>query len=88
MLLCARLRSRSERLNLAGWTKKPTGRPTITVGSVGLDGDFIRGFMGEGAPLHGRPAPTSWSGISAQTPTNSERAVVPPRSGGPLGTSR
>ncbi|GGN26635.1 NADH:flavin oxidoreductase [Streptomyces fuscichromogenes] len=38
-------------LNLAGWTKKLTGRPTITVGSVGLDGDFIKGFMGEGSPL-------------------------------------
>ncbi|WP_031070031.1 NADH:flavin oxidoreductase [Streptomyces sp. NRRL S-118] len=40
-------------LNLAGWTKKLTGRPTITVGSVGLDGDFIRAFMGEGAPVQG-----------------------------------
>lgn len=38
-------------LNLAGWTKKLTGKPTITVGSVGLDGDFLRGFAGEGAPL-------------------------------------
>ncbi|MCJ1676294.1 NADH:flavin oxidoreductase [Streptomyces sp. APSN-46.1] len=38
-------------LNLAGWTKKLTGRPTITVGSVGLDGDFIRAFVGEGAAL-------------------------------------
>ncbi|WP_405536587.1 NADH:flavin oxidoreductase [Streptomyces sp. NBC_00075] len=38
-------------LNLAGWTKKLTGRPTVTVGSVGLDGDFMRGFAGEGAPL-------------------------------------
>ena len=28
-------------LNLAGWTKKITGKPTITVGSVGLDGDFV-----------------------------------------------
>lgn len=28
-------------LNLAGWTKKLTGKPTITVGSVGLDNDFI-----------------------------------------------
>ncbi len=28
-------------LNLAGWTKKLTGLPTITVGSVGLDSDFI-----------------------------------------------
>jgi 2,4-dienoyl-CoA reductase-like NADH-dependent reductase (Old Yellow Enzyme family) len=36
-------------LNLAGWTKKLTGKPTITVGSVGLDGDFIRAFVGEGA---------------------------------------
>ncbi|MFI6338344.1 NADH:flavin oxidoreductase [Streptomyces sp. NPDC050535] len=36
-------------LNLAGWTKKMTGKPAITVGSVGLDGDFISGFAGEGA---------------------------------------
>jgi 2,4-dienoyl-CoA reductase-like NADH-dependent reductase (Old Yellow Enzyme family) len=28
-------------LNLAGWTKKITGKPTITVGSVGLNHDFI-----------------------------------------------
>lgn len=28
------------RLNLAGWTKKLTGRPTITVGSVALEQDF------------------------------------------------
>lgn len=28
-------------LNLAGWTKKITGKPTITVGSVGLSADFI-----------------------------------------------
>ncbi|WP_431951622.1 NADH:flavin oxidoreductase [Nocardia lijiangensis] len=40
-------------LNLAGWTKKLTGRPTITVGSVGLDGDFLHAFAGEGAPVHG-----------------------------------
>ncbi|MEV5338418.1 NADH:flavin oxidoreductase [Streptomyces sp. NPDC052676] len=38
-------------LNLAGWTKKLTGKPTITVGSVGLDGDFIRAFAGEGSPV-------------------------------------
>ncbi|GAA3864538.1 NADH:flavin oxidoreductase [Streptomyces lacrimifluminis] len=38
-------------LNLAGWTKKLTGKPTVTVGSVGLDGDFINGFAGEGSPL-------------------------------------
>jgi len=28
-------------LNLAGWTKKLTGKPTITVGSVGLNSSFI-----------------------------------------------
>ena len=28
-------------LNLAGWTKKLTGKPTITVGSVGLNSGFI-----------------------------------------------
>lgn len=37
-------------LNLAGWTKKLTGKPTITVGSVGLDGDFMSFFTtGQGA---------------------------------------
>ncbi|MGW2931466.1 NADH:flavin oxidoreductase [Streptomyces sp. NPDC055722] len=40
-------------LNLAGWTKKLTGKQVITVGSVGLDGDFLKGFQGEGAPLKG-----------------------------------
>lgn len=34
-------------LNYAGWTKKLTGRPTITVGSVGLSGDFLQSFGGE-----------------------------------------
>ncbi|MBZ6111022.1 NADH:flavin oxidoreductase [Streptomyces olivaceus] len=38
-------------LNLAGWTKKLTGRPTITVGSVGLDGEFGAAFRGEGAEV-------------------------------------
>jgi 2,4-dienoyl-CoA reductase-like NADH-dependent reductase (Old Yellow Enzyme family) len=28
-------------LNLAGWTRRITGKPTITVGSVGLNADFI-----------------------------------------------
>lgn len=28
-------------LNFAGWAKKLTGQPTITVGSVGLDGEFL-----------------------------------------------
>jgi 2,4-dienoyl-CoA reductase-like NADH-dependent reductase (Old Yellow Enzyme family) len=34
-------------LNFAGWAKKITGKPTITVGSVGLTGDFINAFSGE-----------------------------------------
>ncbi|MEG3627444.1 NADH:flavin oxidoreductase [Streptomyces poriticola] len=38
-------------LNLAGWTKKLTGKPAITVGSVGLDGDFIKAFQGQGAEV-------------------------------------
>ncbi len=41
-------------LNLAGWTKKLTGLPTISVGSVGLNGDFFGAFVGQGseaAPL-------------------------------------
>lgn len=33
-------------LNLAGWTQKITGNPTITVGSVGLDIDFISTMSG------------------------------------------
>jgi len=32
-------------LNLAGWTKKITGKPTISVGSVGLSVDFLEGTM-------------------------------------------
>ena len=36
-------------LNFAGWTKKITGLPTITVGSVGLDGEFIAAFGGAGS---------------------------------------
>ncbi|GGV04163.1 NADH:flavin oxidoreductase [Kitasatospora aureofaciens] len=40
-------------LNLAGWTKKLTGRPTITVGSVGLDGDFLAAFAGQDSPVQG-----------------------------------
>ncbi|MET9255737.1 NADH:flavin oxidoreductase [Streptomyces sp. NPDC048182] len=40
-------------LNLAGWTKKLTGKPVVSVGSVGLDGDFTSSFAGEGAPAAG-----------------------------------
>ena len=38
-------------LNLAGWTKKLTGKQVITVGSVGLDGDFVKAFQGEGSAV-------------------------------------
>lgn len=31
-------------LNLAGWCKKLTGLPTVTVGSVGLSSDFVGGW--------------------------------------------
>jgi len=34
----------SSEQNLAGWTRKITGKPCITVGSVGLDGEFLQ-FM-------------------------------------------
>lgn len=34
-------------LNFAGWAKKLTGKATITVGSVGLSGDFLAAFKGE-----------------------------------------
>ncbi|WP_091738804.1 NADH:flavin oxidoreductase [Phenylobacterium immobile] len=36
-------------LNFAGWAKKLTGATTITVGSVGLSGDFFGAFAGEGS---------------------------------------
>ncbi len=36
-------------LNFAGWTKKITGKPTISVGSVGLDGEFIASLGGASA---------------------------------------
>jgi len=42
-------------LNLAGWTKKLTGKPTMSVGSVGLDDDFIgeagMAMGGDAAPV-------------------------------------
>ncbi len=38
-------------LNLAGWTKKLTGIPTITVGSVSLDTDMFAAFRGQGASI-------------------------------------
>lgn len=38
-----------EGLNFAGWAKKLTGVPTISVGSVGLSGEFVASFGGEGS---------------------------------------
>jgi 2,4-dienoyl-CoA reductase-like NADH-dependent reductase (Old Yellow Enzyme family) len=40
-------------LNFAGWAKKLTGAATISVGSVGLSGEFTRAFSGEGAKATG-----------------------------------
>ncbi len=43
-------------LNFAGWAKKLVGVPTISVGSVGLDGEFLGAFRGQGsevAPIDG-----------------------------------
>ena len=34
-------------LNLAGWARKLTGKPAITVGSIGLDIDFLHSFGGQ-----------------------------------------
>ena len=47
-------------LNFAGWAKKLTGKPTITVGSVGLDGEFMAAFRGEGSK------PASLDGLIAR----------------------
>ncbi len=40
-------------LNLAGWTKKLSGKPVISVGSVGLDGEFTSGTGAETTNLDG-----------------------------------
>lgn len=39
-------------LSFAGWLKKVTGKPSITVGSVGLSGEFVASYEGEAS----RPA--------------------------------
>ncbi len=44
-------------LNLAGWAKKVTGAATISVGSVGLSGDFINAFRNDDSK------PTSIDGL-------------------------
>ena len=36
-------------MNLAGWTRKLSGKPVITVGSIGLDTDFLQTFGAKGA---------------------------------------
>ncbi|WP_322101879.1 NADH:flavin oxidoreductase [Paraburkholderia sp. J41] len=40
-------------LNFAGWAKKLTGAATISVGSVGLSGDFLGAFGGESSTSAG-----------------------------------
>ena len=40
-------------LNLAGWAKELTGKPSITVGSVSLSGEFIGSFRGESSSATG-----------------------------------
>lgn len=47
-------------LNFAGWAKKITGVPTISVGSVGLAGDFFSAFQGQAS------APASLDGLVAR----------------------
>lgn len=43
-------------LNLAGWTKKITGKPVITVGSIGLTGEFIQDIRGESVHSTSNPS--------------------------------
>ena len=43
-------------LNFAGWAKKLTGATTISVGSVGLSGDFMGAFGGESSTSVGLDA--------------------------------
>ena len=38
-------------LNLAGWAKKLSGKPAISVGSVGLSNEFMQVFQGEQADV-------------------------------------
>ncbi|QWT19274.1 NADH:flavin oxidoreductase [Bacillus sp. NP157] len=42
-----------EGLNFAGWAKKITGAATISVGSVGLSGEFLASFGGESSAPEG-----------------------------------
>ncbi|MEV6014602.1 MULTISPECIES: NADH:flavin oxidoreductase [unclassified Streptomyces] len=38
-------------LNLAGWAKKVSGKPAVSVGSVGLSNEFLQVFQGEQATV-------------------------------------
>lgn len=49
-------------LNLAGWVKKITGKPTITVGSVGLD----KAFTEEGETGFSEAQPASLDGLTSR----------------------
>ncbi|MEV6192500.1 NADH:flavin oxidoreductase [Streptomyces sp. NPDC051920] len=40
-------------LNLAGWAKKLSGKPAVSVGSVGLSNEFLEVFQGEQATVTG-----------------------------------
>ncbi len=54
-------------MNFAGWTKKLSGKPTMTVGSVGLDGEFYH-FHSTGLTLKevGRGADDAKTDAAAQ----------------------
>ena len=43
----------AEGLNFAGWAKKLTGAATVSVGSVGLSGEFLAAFGGENSEVTG-----------------------------------
>ena len=60
-------------LNLAGWTKKLTGKPTITVGSVTLGADFTTSFRS--------PDSVPVTGIDAAARPPGARRVRPGRRG-------
>jgi len=45
-----------EGLNFAGWAKKLTGVPTISVGSIGLSGEFMAAMFGESSKPTGLDA--------------------------------
>ncbi|HTX15825.1 MAG TPA: NADH:flavin oxidoreductase [Candidatus Baltobacteraceae bacterium] len=55
-------------LNLAGWTKKITGKPTITVGSVSLNVDFLASFRGV-------PDPSAEAGGAASRSAHMDRLL-------------